>query len=174
MGSTSYPRPCQSTRRISLSSSVLPWSTNPSRNPFICSPDCVASPSVYPGVVTKRRRRRLQCRSTDKRSWVHGALRRRRESEAFRPAGGGGMYTGRPGMYYSLFLLVILRTPPGQQLSIWNATPPRSSSTLFRPRPSIWVDRPRVVERGMDPVSGYYGRSTSWPFIYQSRAASIV
>ena len=119
---------------------------------------CVASPSVYPapGVVTKRRRRRLQCRSTDKRSWVHGALRRRRESEAFRPAGGGGMYTGRPGMYYSLFLLVILRTPPGQQLSIWNATPPRSSSILFRPRPSIWVDRPRVVERGMDPVSGYY------------------
>ena len=44
----------------------------------------------------------------------------------------------------------------GQQL--WNgiATRPRPSSTLFRPRPRFWVDRPWVVERGMDPVSGYY------------------
>jgi hypothetical protein len=32
----------------------------------------------------------------------------------------------------------------------------RTTSTRRHSRSSNWVDRPRVVERGIDPVSGYY------------------
>jgi hypothetical protein len=39
-------------------------------------------------------------------------------------------------------------------------TRPRPRSTRRRSRPSIWIDRPWVVERAIDPVSGYDGRGS--------------